>query len=45
MWVYLHYLAAELLNLVQHLVEVFIELLELQHCGGIALLEVQANGQ
>ncbi|KAG7282052.1 hypothetical protein CRUP_023568 [Coryphaenoides rupestris] len=35
----------ELLHLVQHFVQVFVELLQLQHGGGVALLEVQANGR
>ena len=34
------HLVAELLDLVQHLVQVFIELLQLQYCGGITLLEL-----
>lgn len=39
----LTYIAAELLNFVEHLVEIFIELFKLKHRGSISLLEVEVN--
>lgn len=39
----LFYLTAELLNFMKHLVEIFIELFQLKHCGSIPLLEVKVN--
>ena len=39
----LTYITAELLNFMKHLVEIFIELLELKYCGSISLLEVEVN--
>lgn len=36
----LSYLTAVLLNFMKHLIEVFIELFKLKHCGGIPLLEI-----
>lgn len=36
----LTYLTAVLLNFMKHLVEIFIELFKLKHCGSISLLEV-----
>lgn len=37
------YLTAVLLDFVQHLVEIFIELFQLQQRGGVPLLEVEVD--
>lgn len=39
------HLTAELLNLVEHLIQIFIKLFKLKHRGCISLLEVKVNRQ